>query len=390
MNITIEALGKWSVSLRDWEKKDTKNNVTVLPRAKTARQMDDLKAQGQPILASDAYEKCMAQMEQHRPNYRYRPISQNTVLGILAHAIGEVRPLATILQEIDHPITKIQNHLHFTFNRSSFQHELVRLHSPPKKATQPGGFIHATHAAFPLASDTAFSRCVFSVLDVSTVGEALGILNQIQSSNSVVINRLLEQSSSKRVDPTRIQRDMQRWSDITKAVSASTSPDYQTYQQFCSAVGTSTKNIGASLFLATLKMIGENHPKWHEELLKINPKFFELTNNSVIVSGFHTSTHEFNFRDYASTKLGIKSEGREHSFIYQLKLDKTMFNPSVPVNQKVNLGVTRESGTLYIHLDINSEDAQNWLQWIQNSGVNVFQVGKKGLGYISSIWDSSF
>lgn len=415
MNIFVNVDGKWSVDLtmkivRKKNKKDEdgkeeqKDRIEEQIFQSTDNLISGAKKKSEYTALNERlpYSDLMKQIRKNIPNYKYRGIELNTVLGILARSIGEVRRLKEVLEEDEHPVSKIKDRVDFVFHRHSFQNEILRLASGQKSARQPHGFISNCFKEsygveewrgkeVPLLVENEFSRCLFSIFDLENQEEVFHLLKVFNSDDSQEKELILRRRTDKEINLNRLNDEMSKWSKVTEKFAEKKKENERAeekfssfFLEFCDLHKVCPEdfkygNIMGMLFIKLMEFIGKNHSEWQDYVSALSAS----KKSKTIVSGFHAENYQFSIKDFAKVYFGVKSY--VYGGIYMTELKSGMLDKSKEMKTPAQLGITRESGVLEIHLDLSPEEERKWKQWIDESGVNVFQVGKKGLGYVKKI-----
>lgn len=420
MNIFVSVDGKWSVDLKMTIEKELlvkdKNGKNILcengEKKKEKVKIEDQFFRSTENLESGAkknqeeyeilnervgYSDLMKQIQQNIPNYKYKGIEDNTVLGVLSRMIGEVRRLKDVLMDDEHPVTKIKDRITFNFHRDSFQNEIVRLASFRKNATRPHGLVsNCFHDSYrledwkgrqiPLLTENEFSRCLFSLFDLENEEELFDFiksLNSVQQGEDLLV---FSKRTNQEIGLNKLDEEMTKWKFITKKFAEKTKAKEfsKEYIEFCNYVGVNPEkfkngNMMGLAFIHLISFVGQHHPEWKGYVLAMN----DGKDPKVIISGFNSENYSFTFKDFTLKYFGLNSY--VYGGIYMIELKPGMLDGGRGMKSSAQLGITRESGILEIHLDLSPDEEVEWKRLINESGVNVFQVGKKGLGYVKEI-----
>ena len=398
MKIRIGYSSKYSNS---FSKKETKEIVATSLKAigddKEAKQKGNKVA----LSENDSYEDIMYKINDVFPNFQYSPITKNTVLGIMARLLGEIRYLNKFIDsEPDHIINKLNNKITFkAFNREIFN-EIIRISTPKKEAQNCGGVISSQSRKNIISSHNEYSEILYSLFNIMDLEMLEKFINILESSTKIenlkyflVENNLLYYGF---YSPYNFIEIFETHSKITGAFDIERIKVQKGKKEITSQVERYT-------FL--LKKIGKlnyGDEEYHFKPKSVNlsgilvylfSKFLIRNKYSIVehfieksgkIKGIAEASGGLTTKDFYSTFTGeIKISSDSPYFLKSGAFDKT-------ANEKINrgcfnIGATKEDGLLEIYIDVSEEEAIELKRRINAVAVSTFQMGKKGLAYIKRI-----
>lgn len=355
MKIIIEYESKYSLGT-------TSDGKVILNSLQNLTENEN-KSNFELISMNNDYYQNLKNIETIYPNMKYNDITERTVLGILSRLIGDVRRLDDIEQDVDHPIIKIKDKIHFKIEKKYFQNELIALHTRLKESLNDvGGLIHKNKAN-ELTYDNSFSRALFSVFNYKNFEDIVNYIQQLKQKNTHLIN---EKYLGKEID---LNIYMQELFKTEKRFNESEQKIFE------KLLNSKVNNIYGKLLYEKIDYL-KHFNLFEKEISNV------LTKNGILQG----VTKESGYIGFKS--LGIYTvKGMKKNWIlpYSVKLKNQHIKKGDSLNKQPKIGVTKEGGILIISLNINKEEQKIFKEYIDNAAVNTFYMGKKGLAYISKI-----
>ena len=337
MRITVEYESSWRNSFLDGS-----NN-------------DPLPKKGRKFIGS------LSALKEKEGNFKIRPVTKDTVMGILNRLIGEQRKLYQARQDKNYYFQDIEQILSDDdiVDHAQSQNEIVYLRNISGSTDQDAftGMIKSGDPAF----NSGFSQKLWGILwfDHNQVmdfilDETCTVETQIELNPINVIEKLENIFSEKAID-------------VTAKVSSCLNTFHQFFPEIEYKLTTKNQLAPISLYTSALYIQIQRLSKNHD--------LSEALTKSGGLSGI--SKRGFTKKDFMDR--------------YTTGKKKLIWgNPYVMKERKKGEGevshpLTKASGTLEINLNISRERARDIEQKILNAGVSSFYLGKKGLAYVTNI-----
>lgn len=396
MKIIIGYSSKWSNSFSD---NITKKNIVPSMGAI----QDSIKGEKVIIKEDDSFEDIMFKINKVYPNFKYNPISKNTVLGVLSRLLGEIRYLSDFINdEKEHIINKLKNKISFNLLDRELYNEIVRISTPEKEVQNNGaGLIKNSSKNNILLSENKYSKLIYSALQLNDLDLINLFLDKVETSKNVEeLYVFFEDNNVSYQDEFEIFKFLKKYDDNVKSTS---SFDKNFRNMLKSKIET---NDEIEYYIKTIKRIGlinHNDEEFHLRpnfinmaglLIYVCTKFIEKINEKSFIEGkiiekkgnikgIAEASGGLTIKDFYNGFSDKKTTADTPYFISGKFFDK---KENKKINQgEFNIGVTKEDGVLEINIAISEEDAIQLKKQIDAVGVSTFQLGKKGLAYIKEI-----
>lgn len=290
-------------------------------------------------------------------NFKYQPITKDTVMGILNRLIGDQRKLYQARNNKDYYFKEIETILtdECITDKAEITQELVYLRN--MGAEDKGSFTGAIKHNEPIFSSD-YSPSFWGVLDLNIADLCSFIIHggDVQHVTSLdpvsILNRFEEIKSQKPID-------------LIDSLRSAASVLSNKYPDFKMAIDASGKVRILSFYCSALYLQMERL----ESQLSIALPKASKGGISGISKNMHTP------KDFMSTyTTGKKKLAYGTPYILKPK-----------ASGEVTRLLTKANGTLEIKLNISQEKAIEIKNMIEAAGVSSFYLGKKGLAYVDSI-----
>lgn len=295
-------------------------------------------------------------------NFMPRPISKNTVMGILSRLIGDQRKLYQAKSSGEYYFADIEDQISFEDKPSTETEEIVYIRNM-KGSTDQNSFTGMIKAHDPIfLSDYSAQFWGVLALDIEQLCQ---LIVEDKSINDLVLTNPIP------LDPLAV---LSRLAAIGKI----------------QPMPADDKLVQAANQLTT--QFGEYKPKNAKGLYLALPLYC-----SALYLQLQRLSNQFDVSSAKSKKgriSGISNNGftpKDFMDKYTTGSKKLIYgNPYIKetyikIEGKVKHGLTKASGQLVIALDIDTSRAKELKQMIDNAGVSSFYLGKKGLAYVSGV-----
>ncbi|MBE9578703.1 MULTISPECIES: type I-Fv CRISPR-associated protein Cas5fv [Moraxella] len=293
-------------------------------------------------------------------NFHARAVSHNTVMGVLCRLIGDQRKLYQARQSDDYCFANLENQISFVDTPSVINHEIAYIRNM-KGSTDQNSFTGMIKVNDPIfLSD--YSAEFWAVLTLSVDELCDFIMND---------DKVIQLPPDFELSPVHILNQL--------------------------AVIQKLKPIA---YENHIKQASDKLTSHFEKYKPLNAKGLQLL-LPMYCSALYLQMQRLEKRydmSSAKSKMGGISGISNNGFTYKDFMDKYTTgakkliygNPYIreefaPGEGKINHTLTKASGQLEIHLDIDTEQAKTLKQMIDNAGVSSFYLGKKGLAYVDDI-----
>lgn len=352
------------------------------------------------------------ELNKYYPNYQYADITQNTVLGILCRLVGEVRRLDCL--DITHPIISLKNKISFKNENTSFQNETVLLHTPLKEVqNNAGGVIPEEKCNHFLLTKNTLSETLMSVFQYQNKEEIIQFLTDLNNNNdelfyskyhdNINVKTFVIEHSKAETKQKEIIKGLEYSDGVYLIKEINERLFYGKITNVHSLENYIKNNIDKEGFKPAT--ITEERKKYNVaeifniagflfakkiSFLRNNNLFFEefeksLNSNKTSIKGLAPGSGSITIKDYYSNFVSDKKLSWTMPYCVDIKKDLFEPNDLSEFNPGAKIGVTKESGNLTISLDLSLEEELFIYKRIENAGVGPFQLGKKGLAYVSDI-----
>lgn len=322
----------------------------------------------------------------------FRPITENTILGVLSRLIGDQRPLRLARESgdfyFDDIVTKISHQIKLSHGNTENSMLINKSENRPAQGTFIGVVSEDTELFFSSTSSLLWSVIYLNKYDVLSfilgdnyfnhTGDSrpLSIIKQMEKISNMSTSKL-KQDELKEIGE-KIEKESKKKkvnSDLIEALESQMndieSERMQTYyhkvhhvlltlkDKFPDVKSFKNNEISPiNLYVAALYLQADRMVNAGLDLSYCQSKEGEIS-----IHGFAKGSLNFNgIRDFLNKFAGGKK-----------KTSKT------PVE------INKASGQLEITIDISREKAKELEQMIENAGVSSFYLGKKGLAYVTHI-----
>ncbi len=404
MKITIEYESKYSLST-------VKNGENILTGMAVITEGSNKNVQN-IFSKNNNFLENIKELNKYYPNFQYADITENTVVGILCRLVGEIRRLDML--DNTHPVLKLRNKITFKNENVSFQNENVLLHTTLKEVqNNAGGLIDEAKSSHFLLSKNALSETLLSVFEIKNQSELIELLNGLKNNDP----KFFYSSYLKPIKVDSFLKEHILADNTHKEIILGL--DYHDGKNRLLEVN-GRLFFGEDINVIALKnyiLQGNDNPNFKpasitEERKKLNvdeifnvfgflfaKKISFLRENNLFKNEFETSLNgqktsirglapgsgSITIKDYYTNFVSEKKMAWTMPYSVALKKDLFVKNDLNEFNAGAKIGVTKECGVLTINLNLSKEEEEWVLEKIENAGVNTFNLGKKGLAYVSKI-----
>lgn len=402
MKIKIAYSSKWSVELM---------NELRVQKICSMGDLENKNANSLNLDHNDNYESIMKKISQTYENFTYKTISKNTVLGILARLLGEVRYLNIALNDVEHPVNKLKDKVTFKVNDRTLYNEIVYLYKKPTQVKDNGGglAINLDNLLLGINSWSTIIYSIFNLKDVQSINSFVDHiikstnLMQIQSyinnnnllySKEIAIHNFVMDFTKHKEVFSNLYKDYKLETNLLldKKITSYNNEVKELHQLLTKiALYTSTNLDEESQFKVSswneLNIVGllcYFIVKWSFNNGFINEINNEkLINNNNKIQGIAETSGGLTVKDLYRS---ISPKKLSWNMPYTLKTKMMKKKDAPQINQlNTNIGIGKECGILEINIDIPIEQAKELKQQIKDVAVATFQLGKKGLAYVKEI-----
>lgn len=329
----------------------------------------------------DDYQTNMEKIGSLYPNYRYVDISKDTVLGVLARLMGDVRRLSVINMEKNHIINQIKNGVSFNDKKIDFQNEIMTLTTPLKdNQSHGGGIIANKYKDFPLFKDSNFTRIIYSAFNIGSVEEYIDFTTQLEKNG---IN-----SIKKYRGDVNFMNFLILLTDETKKIKGGKNIDLENgslmkLYNFLKLKGISN-SVSNNYTLPGLAIYSIIYQMQKENLFEKELKMLLGKKNNI--SGIVPTNGNVTIKDIYNS-IGSKKQSNNSPYMLN-KIRESLFVSNENGKKRIpkcRLGVTKYTGELTINISINQDLENKVKEYIEVANVSTFQLGKKGLAYVKEI-----
>lgn len=290
-------------------------------------------------------------------NYHDRPVSKNTVLGILSRLIGDQRKLYQAKQSEHFYFADIEDAISFKDMPEVVNREVAYLRNM-KGSTDQNSFTGMIKVNDPIFQSD-YSNEFWGVLSLDIDELCDFIIDDTPITNTLpldpisIMNRLDVIKKIKPVEPeVRIEQASDQLSSLFEKYKPLNKKEQQLIlPMYCSALYLQLQRLGKEYDMSSAKTKAGG------------------------ISGI--SNNGFTPKDFMKTYV---TGGKK--LIYGNPFIREEF---VKGEGKIKHTLTKASGQLEITLDIDDAKAKELKRMIDDAGVSSFYLGKKGLAYVSDI-----
>lgn len=290
-------------------------------------------------------------------NYHDRPVSKNTVLGILSRLIGDQRKLYQAKQSEHFYFADIEDAISFKDMPEVVNREIAYLRNM-KGSTDQNSFTGMIKVNDPIFQSD-YSNEFWGVLSLDIDELCDFIIDDTPITNTLpldpisIMNRLDVIKKIKPVEPeVRIEQASDQLSSLFEKYKPLNKKEQQLIlPMYCSALYLQLQRLGKEYDMSSAKTKAGG------------------------ISGI--SNNGFTPKDFMKTYV---TGGKK--LIYGNPFIREEF---VKGEGKIKHTLTKASGQLEITLDIDDAKAKELKRMIDDAGVSSFYLGKKGLAYVSDI-----
>lgn len=406
MKIIIPYESKWSVSLTDHDTGLTKFCSVVGLAEKNNKDYKSF------VDANDDYEEMMKRVNENFKNFDYAAITKNTVFGIIARLLGEIRYMKDALKDDDHIIHKIQDKITFRVKERDLYNEIMSLNTPMKDSPSNGQGVIFKNKNGILLSKNIYSEIIYSMLNIQNLDQLEDFVFKLKRCESIEEVKvffkecnLLEQNIQLHKFMKGIETFDKRFGFFENAYKKAikegkSTEENRRYTEVLKDIGIINFNdenyfLAKNRFLAGilvytianwLKKIGEEDvlneflytKQSSKEKAEKKPRCIPgITSLSAGNPGQISAKGIYDFFAY-------KKRTNTSPYIFSMEFFKKEGEKN-PINTKMKLGIGKEDGILEIDINVTKEEAIALKEQIENVGVSTFQMGKKGLAYVRRI-----
>lgn len=307
------------------------------------------------------YFENMQELNKVYKNFKYVPVTLDTILGILCRLVGDVRRLDEIKLLSKHPILDIKDSITFEDINRYYQNELISLHTPLKESKNGAGGVIIFNS--PLISKNDFSERLLSVFNYKTHSELANY-----------ILKLLNKDPDIRND--RYKKDISL-SNIMHELCIGEKRSLKFKDEFSKILNARINNLYGLLLYKKIEYF-----KYFNDY---NQEIDDLLTEQKKIPGISETSGYFTKKDF----YGAYQKEKKVNWIlpYSITVTKPLFKKDEKMNFNAKVGVTKEGGDLFININTTEEKEQIIKNLIEEAGVNTFYLGKKGLAYVVKIKD---
>jgi len=410
MKILISYDSKWSASMSDYESHKPKTVSLGSIQEKTD------KAKIIELDETDNYESVMEKINTGFANFDYKSISKNTVLGVLARLLGEIRYLDKALAEPEHIINSLKDKVHYSLHEREMYNEIITISTPKKEVQNNGGaFISNSKANFALLNQNIVSEILYSLFNLKTKNQIWDFINYLALNPSVeAVQTYIKNNNLSYTEKYEIYMFVKHYQAHVKEFSSHDN-EYRKYlkkkkemQENSIEIDEESAGMNEDLkdYISLIEKLGEinlNNEKAYFSSNYINiigllcysvVWWLKRIDNSHLIEGvlikaggniegIATLSGGMTIKDFYS-RVAPKKQSWSSPYMFDTKYLKKQnakqFNP-----MSTMLGMGKESGLLEIYIDVEENEAAQLREQIKAVGVSTFQLGKKGLAYVKEI-----
>lgn len=412
MKIKIAYSSKWSVQLmNELREQKVVSLATLSDKNENDFILDD----------KDDYETIMKKLSLKYPNFSYKTITKNTVLGVLARLMGEIRYLDIALKEDNHIINEIKDKVSYSLNDRVLYNEIVSILKPLSDVqSNGGGLVYAEKNNYLLFYKNSWSKIFYSLFNFKTLKDIESFINYAKESNNIenlydfFKNNNLEYKNTIEIHNFIIEHGVHSkiFDNIDKNYVKEKKEKLNREQEFSSEVKYyhdilttigqyCGKNIDEKNQFNSYSELNYNNPKnaasviniigllyyfvikWSEKNQLKNQLENVLINKNNNIPGIASNSGKMTIKDMYGA-VSPKKVTFNMPYMLDTKMIKKKTAPQI--NQtNTNIGIGKESGFLEININVPIEKAKKIKEIISYVGVATFQLGKKGLAYIEEI-----
>ena len=322
----------------------------------------------------------------------FRPITENTILGVLSRLIGDQRPLKLARESgdfyFDDIATKISHQMKLLHENTENAMLINKSENRPPQGTFIGVVSEDTELFFSPTASLLWSVIYLGIDDVLSFilgnnyfnhkgdSQPLSIIKRMDEISKMITLKLKEnelqeinEKIQKEQEKKKVNSDLLE--DFESQIKNIESKNMQVHHQnvehglstlkskFPDVKSFENNEISAiNLYVAALYIQAERMVS-----AGLDVSYCQKNESEIFIHGFAKASLNFNgIRDFLNKFAGNKK-----------KTSKT------PVE------INKASGQLEIIIDISREKARELEQMIENAGVSSFYLGKKGLAYVTNI-----
>lgn len=322
----------------------------------------------------------------------FRPITENTILGVLSRLIGDQRPLRLARESgdfyFDDITTKISHQIKLSHETNENAMLINKSENRPPQGTFIGVISEDTELFFSPTASLLWSAIYLSVDDVLPFilgdnyfnhkgdSQPLSIIKRMDEISQMTTMKLKEnelqdihEKIQKEREKKKVNSDLLEdlESQIQNVESEKMQSHYYSVECVLSTLKDKFPDVKSfgnnelstiNLYVAALYLQAERMVNTGLDL-----PYCQNNEGEILIHGFAKGSLNFNgTRDFLNKFAGGKK-----------KTSKT------PVE------INKASGQLEIIIDVSREKARELEHMIENAGVSSFYLGKKGLAYVTNI-----
>lgn len=402
MKIIIPYESKWSVSLTDLE--------TGLTKFKSVGDkglaQEKIKKKITVVHANDDYETIMKKINENHKNFDYQSISKNTVIGICARLLGEIRYMKDALMEDDHIMHRLKDKITFKLKNRDLYNEIVTLSTPLKPSRNNGQGVIDKNKDNALLFKNDCSDIIYAMLNIESMEQLENIAFKMKKNvpfeemkqylkeqnlleDNIAIYKLIENFNSFQIrflkyekaynnflkEPDKNNEEVMNYVSILNDLGKANYDDEQIFLNKQSRI-----MAGVMVYSAAYWLIKNGYKNEVENFI------FNSKKNIAGIAGLNGAANivgALTIKDL----YGYFSEGKttfSSPYIFSMKYFKKEGEKNT-INTKTKVGLGKEDGLLEIEINVSKEEAIALKEQIENVGVSTFQMGKKGLAYVRRI-----
>ena len=372
LKITIPFEGSWTNVFLDENKDALFTSGTSFNKGQGGAKVESIALQAGAAPNTSRVSNIRA-LNARNPGMTYQvPVNyDNTVKGVLARLMGEVRRLADL--EVDHPVHAVFAACSYEMAVTAEHDEIISFATPPNPIQSGGAGV--LPAGNPLYEGTALAKRVFGHLGGSLADLVSGRRTSAEwtpSSPSALVIRL--------------QNLADEQAAYIKSFKAVQGDDYVSpfrrqgleIQQFLAALPSpvSTRDdfdgwgwAGALIARAVYALDTEERERLQKD------GFLSAAGN---LQGLAMSGNLGNI----TIKDVYAGAGCQREFSSRMPYIAAFWFEGSPKKQKFELGIIKKSGVLQLNIELPSEQARAVQVQIEQAAVGPFHFGKKGIAYV--------